>query len=78
MGNYEVTKSEWDMVRIWALQNGYTDLAEGEGKAPDHPVQSVSWYGEVVQCAQPDGGLDAVLHRGGCGLSDGRGWRSRL
>ncbi len=50
MGNYEVTKSEWDVVRIWALQNGYTDLAEGGGKAPDHPVHSVSWYGMVKWC----------------------------
>jgi formylglycine-generating enzyme required for sulfatase activity len=50
MGNFEVTKSEWDLVRIWALQNGYTDLAEGGGKSPDHPVQSVSWYDVVKWC----------------------------
>jgi sulfatase modifying factor 1 len=50
MGNYEVTKSEWDKVRIWALENGYTDLAEGGGKAPDHPVQYVSWYDVVKWC----------------------------
>ena len=50
IGNYEVTKSEWDLVRIWALQNGYTDLAEGGGKAPDHPVHSVSWYDVVKWC----------------------------
>jgi formylglycine-generating enzyme required for sulfatase activity len=50
IGKYEVTKSEWDLVRIWALQNGYTDLAEGGGKAPDHPVHSVSWYDVVKWC----------------------------
>jgi formylglycine-generating enzyme required for sulfatase activity len=50
MGNYEVTKSEWDLVRIWAQQNGYTDLAEGGGKAPDHPVHYVTWRDVVKWC----------------------------
>jgi formylglycine-generating enzyme required for sulfatase activity len=31
-------------VRTWAAANGYTDLAPGEGKAAEHPVQRVSWY----------------------------------
>jgi sulfatase modifying factor 1 len=38
------TKGQWDTVRTWAAANGYTDLAPGEGKAADHPVQRVSWY----------------------------------
>ena len=50
IGNCEVTKAEWDVVRTWARQNGFTDLAEGEGKAADHPVQSVSWYDVVKWC----------------------------
>jgi formylglycine-generating enzyme required for sulfatase activity len=50
IGNCEVTKAEWDVVKTWARQNGFTDLAEGEGKAADHPVQSVSWYDVVKWC----------------------------
>jgi sulfatase modifying factor 1 len=38
------TKAQWDAVRAWGAGNGYTDLAPGEGKAADHPVQRVSWY----------------------------------
>jgi len=50
IGNCEVTKAEWDVVRTWARQNGFTDLAEGEGKAADHPVHNVSWYDVVKWC----------------------------
>jgi formylglycine-generating enzyme required for sulfatase activity len=42
------TKEQWDAVWTWATSNEYTDLAAGEGKASDHPVQMVSWY-EVVK-----------------------------
>jgi formylglycine-generating enzyme len=38
------TKAQWDVVRTWGANNGYTDLALGEGKAAGHPVQRVSWY----------------------------------
>jgi formylglycine-generating enzyme required for sulfatase activity len=50
VGKYEVTKAEWDEVRTWALSNGYGDLAEGGGKASNHPVQSISWYAAVKWC----------------------------
>ena len=50
IGNCEVTKAEWDKVRTWARQNGFTDLAEGAGKAANHPVHSVSWYDVVKWC----------------------------
>ena len=45
-----VTKTEWDAVRTWGLDHGYTDLAAGAGKAADHPVQTVSWYDVVKWC----------------------------
>jgi formylglycine-generating enzyme required for sulfatase activity len=45
-----VTKARWDEVRSWGLSNGYTDLAFGDGKASNHPVQTVSWY-DVVKWA---------------------------
>ncbi|MEI6712289.1 MAG: SUMF1/EgtB/PvdO family nonheme iron enzyme [Verrucomicrobiota bacterium] len=44
------TKAQWDVVRNWGLSHGYADLAEGVGKASDHPVQTVSWY-DVVKWA---------------------------
>ena len=50
MAKYEVTKALWDEVRTWGLANGYTDLTQGDGKAADHPVQSISWYDMVKWC----------------------------
>ncbi len=46
----ETTKAQWDEVRTWALNNGYTDLAVGAGKAANHPVHSVSWWDVVKWC----------------------------
>jgi formylglycine-generating enzyme required for sulfatase activity len=47
----EVTKAQWDIVAEWASTNGYDLSPEGgAGKAPDHPVQSVSWYEAVKWC----------------------------
>jgi formylglycine-generating enzyme required for sulfatase activity len=50
IGKYEVTKALWDEVRTWGLLNGYTDLYEGSGKAPNHPVQGTNWYDAVKWC----------------------------
>lgn len=50
IGNCEVTKAEWDDVRDWGKAHGFTDLAEGGGKAPNHPVQTISWYDVVKWC----------------------------
>ena len=46
----EVTTAQWDEVRQWAVKHGYTGLPEGNGKAADHPVQSVSWHSAVKWC----------------------------
>ena len=48
MDAYEVTKALWDEVASWAQASGY-DIgpAGGSGKAPNHPVQRVSWYAAV-------------------------------
>jgi formylglycine-generating enzyme required for sulfatase activity len=46
----ETTKAEWDLVRKWALTNGYTFDSSGSGKAADHPVFDVSWYDVVKWC----------------------------
>jgi formylglycine-generating enzyme required for sulfatase activity len=45
-----VTKAQWDTVRTWAISNGYSDLAVGEGKASNHPVQTISWFQMVKWC----------------------------
>jgi formylglycine-generating enzyme required for sulfatase activity len=58
MGKHEVTKALWEEVRTWAVTNGYTDLATGEGKATNHPVQTVSWWDVIKWCnarSQKDG-----------------------
>jgi sulfatase modifying factor 1 len=50
IGQYEVTKAEWDELRSWGLSNGYNDLSEGAGKAGNHPVHSISWHDMVKWC----------------------------
>ena len=50
MGKTEVTKALWDEVRIWAEANGYTFVQGGEGKASNHPVQTVKWYDVIKWC----------------------------
>lgn len=55
---FEVSKSKWDEVRIWADTHGYTDLSAGGGKAGNHPVHTVSWYDALKWCnarSQRDG-----------------------
>lgn len=51
MDAYEVTKALWDEVASWASRNGY-DIgpSDGAGKAPDHPVDNVSWHESVKWC----------------------------
>ena len=50
MGKTEVTKGLWDEVRIWAIANGYSDLAAGQGKAANHPVYGLKWFEVVKWC----------------------------
>ena len=67
MDRYEVTKALWDEVANWASTHGYDITANaGSGKATNHPVHTVNWYDvrEVVQCAEPEGRSDPVLHNG--------------
>ena len=47
----EVTLSQWQVVQQWAtLVGGYTALAAGSGKGPEHPVETVNWYDCVKWC----------------------------
>ncbi|TAF22925.1 MAG: hypothetical protein EAZ71_13430, partial [Verrucomicrobia bacterium] len=50
MDPYESTKAQWDDVRAWGQENGYTDLATGGGKGEDHPVHSITWFDIVKWC----------------------------
>ncbi len=50
MGKTEMTQGEWEAVRAWASTHGYTDLIEGEGNTPNHPVPRVSWWGAIKWC----------------------------
>jgi len=49
-----VTKEQWDAVRAWGLNSGYTDLDVGNGsyasKGANHPVHSITWYAMVKWC----------------------------
>jgi len=70
MGRREVTKAQWDEVRTWAINNGYTDLNPGGGKGANHPVHSVSWYDVVKWCnaASERDGLTPVYRLSGGGV----------
>jgi sulfatase modifying factor 1 len=46
----QTTKAQWDEVRVWGTNNGYTDLAVGGWKASNHPVNSVRWTDVVKWC----------------------------
>jgi sulfatase modifying factor 1 len=50
MDCYEVTKSNWHKVYIWATNNGYSFDNVGNGKAANHPVEGVNWYDCVKWC----------------------------
>jgi len=50
IGKFEVTWREWQEVRAWALNNGYTDIREGQGSAPNDPVRTVNQYDMVKWC----------------------------
>lgn len=50
IGRYEVTWSEWDEVRDWAVDNGYRNLTvPGEGCAANHPVHSTGTLFNVLK-----------------------------
>jgi sulfatase modifying factor 1 len=50
MEQLEVSKSLWDSVYTWALDNGYDFENAGSGSADDHPVQMVDWYDSTKWC----------------------------
>ncbi len=50
IGNCEVTKSEWDLVRDWGKTHGFADLPDGSGTALDHPVCEVTWFDALRWC----------------------------
>jgi formylglycine-generating enzyme required for sulfatase activity len=49
MDKYEVSITLWDSVYQWGMSNGYV-FATGSGKAPHHPVNSVTWNECVKWC----------------------------
>jgi formylglycine-generating enzyme required for sulfatase activity len=45
-----VSYSQWQSVYNWATNHGYSFDYSGSGKAANHPVQTVAWYGVVKWC----------------------------
>jgi formylglycine-generating enzyme required for sulfatase activity len=52
MDKNEVTKTLWDEIYQWATNHGYSFdyWNSGQGKAANHPVQSMTWYDAVKWC----------------------------
>lgn len=65
MDRQEISKALWDEVRLWALTNGFTDLAAGSAgvwrvlvgtnyyyyeRDASHPVVMITWYDAVKWC----------------------------
>ena len=50
MDRNEVSQAQWDAVKAWNGGNGYSFENAGLGKAPTHPVQTVSWRDCVKWC----------------------------
>ncbi len=68
IGKYEVTWSEWQEVRDWAANNGYTDLSGvGFGRGLSHPVEGTHWQHAAKWCnaRSEKEGLPPVYRVGG-------------
>ena len=84
MATTATTKSQWDALRRWAATHGYADLAEGTGRAGDHPIHSVSWYDVVKWCnaaSERDGlkpcyTVDGTVYRTGVSDAVACDWRA--
>jgi formylglycine-generating enzyme required for sulfatase activity len=51
LGRFEVTWAEWKVVRAWAVEHGYGDLANiGAGSGDEHPVRNVNWFDVLKWC----------------------------
>ena len=50
MDKTEISKSDWDTVRTWAIANGYAFDNTGLATDTNHPVVGVSWYDAVKWC----------------------------
>ena len=50
MDRCAVSYTVWTNVYTWATGHGYAFDHAGSGKAPNHPVQTVSWYDCVKWC----------------------------
>ena len=50
LDRYPVTKSLWDEVYNWAITHGYSFEYGAQGKAANHPAQSMTWYDCVKWC----------------------------
>jgi formylglycine-generating enzyme required for sulfatase activity len=50
IGKTEVTKAEWDEVFAWGVPRGYDNWTINQGKASNHPVQTVTWFDVIRWC----------------------------
>lgn len=58
IGRTEVTWSEWQEVRDWALENGYSFDNNGSATGEFYPVADISWFDAIKWCnakSQKDG-----------------------
>lgn len=46
----EVTESDWELVRDWAVENGYDLAGRGSAAGKEYPVVDVTWYDTLKWC----------------------------
>ena len=47
---YEIFKTQWDSIYLWAVDKGYSFDNTGEAQAQNHPVYNINWYDVVKWC----------------------------
>lgn len=77
MDKTEVTYSHWKKVYDWAVKHGYSFSYLGSGKAPNHPVHTITGYDALKWCnarSEMEGKKCVYLMSDGTPMRTGTSW----
>lgn len=77
MDKTEVTYSHWKKVYDWAVAHGYSFSYAGSGKAPNHPVHTITGYDALKWCnarSEMEGRKCVYLMSDGTPMRTGTSW----